>query len=484
MLYLFSLPTDGWLADPPNGPGGFGYTYQRNLLGMASGLQPGDHAIAIEDVSFEQQNLQSLSDKWRAGNVVRYTVMRDTTRLDVSVPLENWRLGPAFVLWLEKSGGTASTLGNLAFLAIAGLAFLKRPGDHSAQALVVLASLINALVTATGVSTPATNIVPGANLYSVATILGTFTVLFPPSLLRLAMVFPRQKPIVARHPWLESAPYLIGLSVIPLFLATGGAAGYLWTVLAIVGMITILVHSAFTMRDALSRAQLLWGLWGVILGMLMFLSTYLITFGIVSGVAADVINFLVKMSFGVIGVTLAIAILRYRLFDINIILRRTVTYAILSAALAIIYFGANVIAQGVIGALGGQRNEVAIVASTLAVAALFSPVRRRVQNAIDRRFNRQRYDADKVVADFAEYAAHETDLAALQAHIVGVVAETIQPRQVTIWVRGAAPPDGRPMTEDGRHYSPFAIVSSVTGDNGRCSSSVNTIRDPATWLLG
>ncbi|MBK8833730.1 MAG: hypothetical protein IPO29_02335 [Anaerolineae bacterium] len=112
------------------------------------------------------------------------------------------------------------------------------------------------------------------------------------------------------------------------------------------------------------------------------------------------------------------------------------TYAIVSAALAIIYFGANVIAQEVIGALGGQRNEVAIVASTLAVAALFSPVRRRVQDAIDRRFNRQRYDADKVVADFAEYAAKETNLAALQARIVGVMAKTIQPKQVTMWVRG------------------------------------------------
>ncbi len=78
------------------------------------------------------------------------------------------------------------------------------------------------------------------------------------------------------------------------------------------------------------------------------------------------------------------------------------------------------------------------MASTLAVAALFTPVRRRVQNAIDRRFNRQRYDADRVVADFAEYAAKETNLAALQARIVGVVAETIQPKQVSLWVRGNA----------------------------------------------
>ncbi len=106
-----------------------------------------------------------------------------------------------------------------------------------------------------------------------------------------------------------------------------------------------------------------------------------------------------------------------------------------------------------IGALGGQRNEIAIVASTLAVAALFSPVRRQVQNAIDRRFNRQRYDADKVVADFADYAAHETDLASLRARIVGVVAETIQPKQVTVWVKGGAPVADRSATNERGHVT-------------------------------
>jgi cation transporter-like permease len=159
------------------------------------------------------------------------------------------------------------------------------------------------------------------------------------------------------------------------------------------------------------------------------------------GIAAELLGSIVlapifSLASAALPLSVGIAILRYRLWDIDVIVRRTVTYAIVSAALAIVYFGANIVAQGVIGALGGQRNEVAIVASTLAVAALFSPVRRRVQNAIDRRFNRQRYDPDKVVADFAEYAAKETNLAALQARIVGVVAETIQPKQVSLWVRG------------------------------------------------
>ena len=209
------------------------------------------------------------------------------------------------------------------------------------------------------------------------------------------------------------------------------------------------VYRYFRRADAISRQQTKWIVYGVMafglilpFAMLPFVVPGLFDKTTGEGLAWTIaVRASSMVSTLLFPVTIAIAVLRYRLWDIDIILRRTVTYAIVSGALAIVYFGANIIAQSVIGALGGQRNEVAIVASTLAVAALFSPVRRRVQNAIDRRFNRQRYDADKVVADFAEYAAHETDLATLQARIVGVVAETIQPRHVSLWVRET--PQGR-----------------------------------------
>ncbi len=227
--------------------------------------------------------------------------------------------------------------------------------------------------------------------------------------------------------------------------------GFLIPSLLVLSAIASPIYRYFWRADATSRQQVKWVVFGLIV------TGLLLPFGMLPFVAPDLFNkstgegliwsIAVRTVTSVIGLitplTIATAILRYRLWDIDVILRRTVTYAIVSAALAIVYFGANIIAQSVIGALGGQRNEVAIVASTLAVAALFSPVRRRVQNAIDRRFNRQRYDADKVVADFAEYAAKETDLSALQARIVGVVAETIQPKQVTVWVRGGLPDDGR-----------------------------------------
>ena len=204
------------------------------------------------------------------------------------------------------------------------------------------------------------------------------------------------------------------------------------------------VFVRYRRADVVERRQLNW---------FLFTCAFFITLYVFSAIGQppgvgppEWAGVLLSFVFVAFPVSIGIAILRHRLFDIDLIVRRTFTYAIISAALAIVYFGANLIAQGVISALGGQRNELAIVASTLAVAALFSPVRRRVQEAIDQRFNRQRYDADKVVADFADYAAHETDLAALQARVVGVVAETIQPKQVTVWVKGESV--GRSSTRD------------------------------------
>jgi hypothetical protein len=219
-----------------------------------------------------------------------------------------------------------------------------------------------------------------------------------------------------------------------------------WSI-ALAGTALLCVLSVFVRyrrADVVERRQLNW---------FLFTCAFFITLYVFSAIGQppgvgppEWAGVLLSFVFVAFPVSIGIAILRHRLFDIDLIVRRTFTYAIISAALAIVYFGANLIAQGVISALGGQRNELAIVASTLAVAALFSPVRRRVQEAIDQRFNRQRYDADKVVADFADYAAHETDLAALQARIVGVVAETIQPKQVTVWVKGESV--GRSSTRD------------------------------------
>ena len=148
------------------------------------------------------------------------------------------------------------------------------------------------------------------------------------------------------------------------------------------------------------------------------------------------------LSFAGIPVAVGIAVLRYRLYDIDIIINRTLVYGSLTAMLIALYFGGIVVLQRVFVLLTGEQSTLAVVASTLLIAALFTPLRRRIQSFIDRRFYRRKYDARKTLEAFSTKLRNETDLESLNNDLVGVVRETMQPAHVSVWLRPEMAPKG------------------------------------------
>ena len=125
--------------------------------------------------------------------------------------------------------------------------------------------------------------------------------------------------------------------------------------------------------------------------------------------------------------------------NIDLVIRKTLVYSALTALLALVYFGSVILFLRVFEAVTGQQSQFAIVLSTLAIAALFNPLRRRIQDVIDRRFYRRKYDAPQVLAQFALMARDETEMDRLTAELARVVQEAMQPEALTIWLREKVP---------------------------------------------
>jgi hypothetical protein len=447
--YRFTLPTDGWQSGEITEIDAVGYIYQSNVMGLPSGLQPGDHLVAVEGIALAEAGLPdllSLKDTWRAGNTVRYAVLRGEGAVELDVPLTHWDVGQ-YLRETQSAADLVTYLGVFTFLGISLLAFWRRPENPAARALLVLATIVIVLYLVIDVL-PAmvideVSVVSafGGFLFGAA----LFSLLLPPAFIRFALVFPEPVPFLRRRPWLAFAPYGVGLLVFAAFVAQVFIFGWLWMATSTFITLAILIYSALTVRDAVGRAQLRWGLGGAIAGLGFFFLTYIPIFLPVPAPMENFLNATTGFGFGIMGIALGIAVLRYRLFDIDVIIRKTTSYAILTALLALVYFGSIVVLQRLLSPITGE-SDVAVVLSTLLIAALFLPLRRRVQAAIDRRFFRQKYDAEQVLAQFAATARDETDLDALTAELMRVIQETMEPESVSVWLRPAA--DQKPRTTD------------------------------------
>jgi hypothetical protein len=191
----------------------------------------------------------------------------------------------------------------------------------------------------------------------------------------------------------------------------------------------------FRRSQGVEREQMKWFVYAVVPMLVIPVGDYLP--GIIGSVAFAGVLIALPTAIG-------IAVLRYRLYDIDIIINRTLVYGFLTAMLALVYFVGVTTTQAIFRALTGQEQQpqIAIVISTLVIAALFNPLRRRIQGFIDRSFYRGKYDAAKTLEAFSIKLRDETDLEALNEELVGVVRETMQPAHVSLWLRPEAATKG------------------------------------------
>ena len=213
--------------------------------------------------------------------------------------------------------------------------------------------------------------------------------------------------------------------------AVGGVLGPACFVAAIISLIL-----RFRRSVGQERQQIKWFAYASALGFMAILFVTLFDLPVVDERTDSLVEHLVWTVAPLsLPVSAGIAILRYRLYDIDLLINRTLVYGPLTAMLVLVYFGGVVGLQAAFRTLTGQESTLAVVASTLAIAALFSPLRRRVQGFVDRRFYRRKYDAAKTLEAFNSRLREETDLDALGDDLVRVARETMQPAHVSLWLR-------------------------------------------------
>jgi hypothetical protein len=225
-------------------------------------------------------------------------------------------------------------------------------------------------------------------------------------------------------------PVLTSVSDVP--------SGLFAVFLILVFVSTFSLFVRYRVADPHERQQIKWFVWcasTMIPIMLGWLAGFLIP-GVFESLFGKILALVSSTWFyAIVPLGVGVSILRHRLYDIDIIIRRTLIYSVLTTILAVIYFGGVVVAQQVFRATTGEIPDIAIVLTTLLIATLFTPLRRRIQNTIDRRLYRRKYDVEQTLEKFNRTLRDEVNLEDLKASLVGVVNDTMQPAKVALWVR-------------------------------------------------
>jgi hypothetical protein len=244
--------------------------------------------------------------------------------------------------------------------------------------------------------------------------------------------------------WLTAS--MILFEIADVFFPSPSSSSFLillYTVLFLIFTVAMLVIQIYRYRRVstpIQRAQTKWVVFGAVLGLTGYLVGVLVVFLLLNQVLhVGMLTFM--LGYTIVDIFLlsfplfiAIAILRSRLWDIDILINRALVYGTLSVSLLLLYAGCIIGLQFLLSGFTAGNN-LAIVASTLAIAALFQPLRLRIQQGIDRRFYRRKYDAVRIVAAYGATLRNEVDLSQLSEHLVAVVQETMQPAHISLWLR-------------------------------------------------
>lgn len=448
LAYRFTLPTDGWsaYAGPFGTEDGGMLIYQSNLLGGSSPLRRGDRVHAVEsyvlDPIFFDLGLgeEAVRARWESGMTVAYSVLRDGKRERIDVPARRWTVAAWLAYTVRDINRLGNTLGTWLMLLVAGIVFVRKHETPAARALLLLcASLLAQWISGSLPDGVSVTLYPAVREFTFFFTYSIYLGLIAPALFDFTLVFPQRKATIERRPWLLALPFAAAWCGFFVMHQSGKVElGWLGTLLFLLASVAAVVHSLLTARDPVSRAQLRWAGWGFLVGLGLTMLTFLPMFGLVNGTLSNLMRMGSNLGVPVVGISLAVAILRYRLFDLDLIIRRTLIYTAVTTMLVGLYLASIVLLQEIFRSLTGQNTNLAIVVSTLAIVVLFNPLRLRVQSWIDRRFYRGKYDAEQIVASFAQMAQNEADLGIITSELVNVIRTTMQPRFAGLWLANSA----------------------------------------------
>jgi len=433
----YQQPSDGWLFDN----NGDRPTATAPLTDEPSPLQAGDQLLAVEGVPIPTDIvLRPIAPpaNWQIGSAVRYTVQRDGQPIELDVALVE-RSFSSYLRAHQLSGHLWLT--HLLWYLIGFGVFFLRPRDTAARLLLLFTTYWTTISVVHQQAEVWFYFWYPAGLFYAGLLLNLLWAFMFAMIIHFVLTFPVQKWPLTRHSHLALAIlYGVPAAGLALTFISGSFAFYEAVFLPMVvtlfiALIGATAHNLWRVHDPVVRAQIGWvalGLAGPLLGTILGSLPAQIAPRLDTAALGNLVWGLLSLT---LPVCFGIAILRYRLFDINVIVRKTLVYAVLSILLALVYFGMVILLQSAFESLSGQQSPLAIVISTLVIAALFAPLRRRVQDFIDRRFFRKKYDAQQVLAQFALTARDETDMDVLTAELVQVVQETMQPQTASLWLK-------------------------------------------------